>query len=301
MTLPARSAHRLIGSSSMTLFCCRAAGSIFCIGSRAWTRKAALRASGYISAVAEIHPDDWFLVCHFVDDRVMPGTLMYESCLQALRILLLRIGWVGRRGQVAFEPVPEVTIRLKCRGQVVESTSLVTYEVTITERGYRDEPFAIADALVKIDGKPIVELCGISLQLSGSNRHELESLWKQSAARSVEPAKRATCFSTANAFSTSRWVVRCKPLAKSTDRLRMAGASWRGCRRLPTSASIGSCKPTRDSGSCRPGQRRCRNLTLIPRPGSSKPIAVIRCRSPSCWKLRFNHAAGWRLTWAGAQ
>ena len=149
---------------------------------------------GSISAVAEIHPDDWFLVCHFVDDRVMPGTLMYESCLQALRILLLRIGWVGRRGQVVFEPVPEVAIRLKCRGQVVESTSLVTYEVTITDRGYRDEPFAIADAIVKIDGKPIVELCGISLQLIGTNRHELESLWKQSAASSVEPAKARDVF-----------------------------------------------------------------------------------------------------------
>ena len=36
---------------------------------------------GFIRAEAEIHPDDWFLVCHFVDDRVMPGTLMYQSCL----------------------------------------------------------------------------------------------------------------------------------------------------------------------------------------------------------------------------
>ena len=85
---------------------------------------------GFISAEAEIHPDDWFLVCHFVDDHVMPGTLMYESCLQALRILLMRMGSIGRRLQVAFEPVPGVAIRLKCRGQVVASTKLVTYEVT---------------------------------------------------------------------------------------------------------------------------------------------------------------------------
>ena len=100
---------------------------------------------GFISAEAEIHPDDWFLVCHFIDDRVMPGTLMYESCLQALRILLMRLGCVGQRGHAVFEPVPGVAIRLKCRGQVVESTSLVTYEVTIKERGYGPEPYAIAD------------------------------------------------------------------------------------------------------------------------------------------------------------
>src|SRR5262249_54146762 len=35
---------------------------------------------GLIRAEADIHPDDWFMVCHFVDDRVMPGTLMYECC-----------------------------------------------------------------------------------------------------------------------------------------------------------------------------------------------------------------------------
>ena len=53
---------------------------------------------GLIRAEADIHPDDWFLICHFVDDRVMPGTLMYECCLHTLRIFLMRMGWVGRAG-----------------------------------------------------------------------------------------------------------------------------------------------------------------------------------------------------------
>jgi 3-hydroxymyristoyl/3-hydroxydecanoyl-(acyl carrier protein) dehydratase/malonyl CoA-acyl carrier protein transacylase len=141
---------------------------------------------GFICAEAEIHPHDWFLVCHFADDRVMPGTLIYESCLQALRILLMRMGFFGRRGQVVFEPIPEVAIRLKCRGQVVESTSLVTYEITVKERGYNPEPYAIADALVKVEGKPIVELSGISLQLTGTNRQELETLWGGSDANRAQ-------------------------------------------------------------------------------------------------------------------
>jgi acyl transferase domain-containing protein/3-hydroxymyristoyl/3-hydroxydecanoyl-(acyl carrier protein) dehydratase len=150
---------------------------------------------GFICAEAEIHPDDWFLVCHFVDDRVMPGTLMYESCLQALRILLMRMGWVGRRGQVVFEPIPGVAIRLKCRGQVIESTSLVTYEITVKERGYRPEPYAIADALVRVEGKAIVELSGISLQLTGTDRQELETLWGGSnAERAQKPATSAKVF-----------------------------------------------------------------------------------------------------------
>jgi len=132
---------------------------------------------GLIRAQADIHQGDWFMVCHFVDDCVMPGTLMYECCLHALRIFMMRMGWVGRRGQVTFEPVPGIANRLNCRGQIVESTSVATYEVTIKERGYRPEPYAIADALIFADGKPIVAVTDMALQLSGTNRFELEELW----------------------------------------------------------------------------------------------------------------------------
>ena len=61
---------------------------------------------GLIRAEADIRPDDWFLICHFVDDRVMPGTLMYECCLHTLRIFLLRMGWVAETHGAAWEPVP---------------------------------------------------------------------------------------------------------------------------------------------------------------------------------------------------
>jgi acyl transferase domain-containing protein/3-hydroxymyristoyl/3-hydroxydecanoyl-(acyl carrier protein) dehydratase len=142
---------------------------------------------GFIRAETEIHPDDWFLVCHFVDDRVMPGTLMYQSCLDALRILMVAMGWIGERSRVVYEPVKAAPIRLRCRGQVIESTPRVTYEVTVKERGYRPEPFAIADALVIVDGKPIVELIGISLQLTGTSRHELETLWNEKTEEAVGP------------------------------------------------------------------------------------------------------------------
>ena len=57
----------------------------------------------------------------------------------------------------------------------------MTYEVTIKERGYGPEPYAIADAVVKIGQKAIVELNGISLRLSGTDRNQLEDLWRGSA------------------------------------------------------------------------------------------------------------------------
>jgi acyl transferase domain-containing protein/3-hydroxymyristoyl/3-hydroxydecanoyl-(acyl carrier protein) dehydratase len=132
---------------------------------------------GLVRGEADIRPDDWFLTCHFVDDRVMPGTLMYECCLHTLRAFLLRLGWVAEEGSVALEPVPGVVGQLKCRGQVLECTKTVTYEVTVKEIGYRPEPYVIADALMYADGKPIVEITNMSLRYTGLTREHLRATW----------------------------------------------------------------------------------------------------------------------------
>src|SRR5262249_40941155 len=127
----------------------------------------------------DIHADDWFLTCHFVDDQVMPGTLMYECCLHTLRIFLLRLGWLGPKGTVSFEPVPGVVSVLKCRGTVVAATPTAMYEVSIKELGYGPEPYAICDALMYADGKPIVEITNLSLRLAGTTRGDVEAVWQR--------------------------------------------------------------------------------------------------------------------------
>ncbi len=132
---------------------------------------------GFVRAEFDIHPDDWFLTCHFVDDQVMPGTLMYECCLHTLRVLLMRLGWIGEADEVVYEPLPGVNSRLKCRGQVIATTKTVTYEVTVKELGYRPEPFCVADALMYADGKPIVEITNMTLRMSGLDRAKLEAVW----------------------------------------------------------------------------------------------------------------------------
>ncbi len=134
---------------------------------------------GLIRAEADIRPDDWFLTCHFVDDRVMPGTLMYECCLHTLRIYLLRLGWVAEDDGAAWEPVPGVASGLRCRGQVLETTRVAAYEVTIRELGYRPEPYAVVDALMYADGKPIVEITGMSVRLAGTTKEQLTALWQK--------------------------------------------------------------------------------------------------------------------------
>ena len=136
---------------------------------------------GLVRGEADIHPEDWFLTCHFVDDRVMPGTLMFECCLHTLRVFLLRMGWVAEEGSVVLEPVPGVASQLKCRGQVLDTTKLVTYEVSIKEIGYGPEPYVIADALMYADGKPIVEITNMSLRYAGMSREAIGSLWSAAA------------------------------------------------------------------------------------------------------------------------
>jgi acyl transferase domain-containing protein/3-hydroxymyristoyl/3-hydroxydecanoyl-(acyl carrier protein) dehydratase len=133
---------------------------------------------GRIRAEADIHPDDWFLTCHFVDDMVMPGTLMYECCAHALRVMLQRMGWISDRPQTRYEPVPGVKAVLKCRGPVTPATRRVVYEVDLKELGYGPQPFVIADANMYADGHHIVCFQDMSLQLMGVTREDIEAFWQ---------------------------------------------------------------------------------------------------------------------------
>ncbi len=133
---------------------------------------------GIIRAEADIHPDDWFLTCHFKDDMVMPGTLMYECCAHTLRVFLMRMGWVTEKSGVCIEPVPGIESLLKCRGPVTPKTHKVIYEVEVKELGYNPEPFVIADAYMYADGQRIVFFKDMSMKMTGVTRHEIESLWE---------------------------------------------------------------------------------------------------------------------------
>ncbi len=133
---------------------------------------------GLIRAEADIHPEDWFLTCHFKDDRVMPGTLMYECCAHTLRVFIQQMGWISDRPGTCYEPMVGRKAVLKCRGPVTPRTRHVQYVVEIREMGYNPEPYVIADAHMVADGRYIVRFGGISLKLSNVNRNELFQFWE---------------------------------------------------------------------------------------------------------------------------
>ena len=76
-------------------------------------------------------------------------------------------------------PLPGVRAALKCRGPVTPRTRRVVYQVDLKELGYGPQPYAVADADMLADGRHIVRFTGMSLQLAGATRQEIETFWQR--------------------------------------------------------------------------------------------------------------------------
>jgi 3-hydroxymyristoyl/3-hydroxydecanoyl-(acyl carrier protein) dehydratase/1-acyl-sn-glycerol-3-phosphate acyltransferase/malonyl CoA-acyl carrier protein transacylase len=107
---------------------------------------------GYLRAVQDVGPDDWYFPGHFKNDPCMPGTLMCEACLQAMGLYLAALGHTLSRDGWRFEPVSDEVFDLRCRGQVTPSSKEVVYEVFVEEILDGPQPTLYADVLVTVDG-----------------------------------------------------------------------------------------------------------------------------------------------------
>ncbi len=133
---------------------------------------------GSITAEADIKKDHWFLTCHFIDDMVMPGTLMYECCSHALRIFTLRMGWVSSKDNVYYDIIEGVESDLKCRGPVTRETKKAGYYIEIKEIGYNPEPYIIADAHMFSDDLQIVFYKNMGIKIKGLTQKEIQDMWQ---------------------------------------------------------------------------------------------------------------------------
>jgi 3-hydroxymyristoyl/3-hydroxydecanoyl-(acyl carrier protein) dehydratase len=253
---------------------------------------------GLIRAEADIHPDDWFLTCHFVDDMVMPGTLMYECCAHTLRMFLLRLGWVGEQSEICYEPVAGVSSSLRCRGPVTPKTRVVTYQVEIKELGYRPEPYVLADAMMYADGEAIVRMTNMSLQMTGTTRERIEQIWALREDRTC--GKLATGFTTkttsAPLFSREQILAFC--LGNPSD---CFGEPYRifDPRALSVPASqvrllLPRPRPSSGTSKCSPSSPAAgsnANTTSLRTHGISPPTDNCRCLTRSCSKSPCNRAA----------
>ncbi|WP_437735121.1 beta-ketoacyl synthase N-terminal-like domain-containing protein [Sorangium sp. So ce1335] len=121
---------------------------------------------GYLRATLPITKDGWFFEGHFKDDPCMPGTLMFEGCFQALAFYMAAMGFTVDADGFRFEPVPEIPYLLRCRGQVVPTSRLLTYEVFVEEVHDGPHPTVYADFLCTVDGLKAFHARRVGLRLS---------------------------------------------------------------------------------------------------------------------------------------
>ena len=99
----------------------------------------------------------------------MPGTLMYEGCLHSLRVLLLRMGWIGtadgRDDELHTAPILDIPSALVCRGQVLADTGSFAYELDLKEIGYDPEAYCLANAVMRVGDHKIVAFDNVSLRI----------------------------------------------------------------------------------------------------------------------------------------
>jgi len=120
---------------------------------------------GYLRAEAPITADDWYFAGHFHNDPCMPGTLMFEGCLQAMSFYLVAMGFSVDRDGWRFEPVTGTKIPMRCRGQATPESRHLTYEIFIEEVIAGPVPTVYADLLCTVDGRKAFHARRVGLRL----------------------------------------------------------------------------------------------------------------------------------------
>ena len=120
---------------------------------------------GYLRAEQDLHPDLWFFDGHFHNDPCMPGTLMFEGCVQTLAIFMASRGLTLSRDGWRFQPVRDQSYPMRCRGQAIPTSKLVVYEVFVEALVNGPVPTLTADVLVTVDGLAAFHCKGLGVEL----------------------------------------------------------------------------------------------------------------------------------------
>ena len=121
---------------------------------------------GYLRAETPVTPDDWFFAGHFKNDPCMPGTLMFEGCLQAMAFYLAASATRSTATAGASSRCPSESYPMRCRGQVTPELAAARLRGLRRARSAPGRcPTLYADLLCTVDGLKAFHARRVGLRL----------------------------------------------------------------------------------------------------------------------------------------
>jgi 3-hydroxyacyl-[acyl-carrier protein] dehydratase / trans-2-decenoyl-[acyl-carrier protein] isomerase len=105
---------------------------------------------GLVVAEKDVVYDEWFFLCHFRDDPVMPGCLGLDALWQLCGFFL---AWAGYPGQGRALGCGAVTFE----GEVRPTNKLIRYDISVRRVIGAPSPVLIGDGKMSVDGKEIYQ------------------------------------------------------------------------------------------------------------------------------------------------
>ncbi|PSW05950.1 beta-ketoacyl synthase N-terminal-like domain-containing protein [Photobacterium lipolyticum] len=120
---------------------------------------------GLIEGHKQLEADHWYFPCHFKDDSVMAGSLMAEGCGQLLQFYMMYLGMHTQVQNGRFQPLENAPQQVRCRGQVLPQSAVLTYRMEVTEIGLSPRPYAKANIDILLDGKVVVDFQNLGVMI----------------------------------------------------------------------------------------------------------------------------------------
>ncbi|WP_028768041.1 eicosapentaenoate synthase subunit PfaC [Shewanella fidelis] len=120
---------------------------------------------GLVEGHKQLEADHWYFPCHFKGDQVMAGSLMAEGCGQLLQFYMLHLGMHTQTNNGRFQPLENASQQVRCRGQVVPQSGVLTYRMEVTEIGFSPRPYAKANIDILLNGKAVVDFQNLGVMI----------------------------------------------------------------------------------------------------------------------------------------
>ncbi len=126
---------------------------------------------GLLEGQKDLDPKHWYFPCHFKGDQVMAGSLMSEGCGQMAMFFMLSLGMHANMNNARFQPMPNESQTVRCRGQVQPQHNTLTYRMEVTEMGMKPYPYLKANIDIILDGKVVVDFKNLAMMITEQNEN----------------------------------------------------------------------------------------------------------------------------------